>query len=74
MRRVTSLALAPLIVLALGIAIDLWVYADATQRAEDGRPVVLRAGAFVIDSPAAWTVGCLLLWIVFFPLYLANRG
>ena len=26
-----------------------------------------------VDTPGAWFFGCLLLWIVFFPLYMARR-
>lgn len=25
-------------------------------------------------SPLGWLIGCLLLWVVFFPAYLAQRG
>ncbi|HVV74772.1 MAG TPA: hypothetical protein VHC43_01970 [Mycobacteriales bacterium] len=67
-------ALTPLLVLGLGIVIDSWVYSDAKQRLGAGRPVVFEAGSFVIDTPGAWAAGCLILWIVFFPLYLTNRG
>lgn len=66
-------ALVPLWILVIGLALDAWVYADASRHAERGRPVVFRSGALVVDTPARWVVGCLLLWIVFFPLYLTSR-
>ncbi len=69
---VSATALAPLIVLGLGIALDLWVYGDAKQRMGAGRPVTVRAGDLVIRTPTAWAAGCLILWIVFFPLYLSR--
>lgn len=67
-------ALVPLWVLALGLAVDAWVWTDASRRAAQGRPVVFRSGSFVVDTPAMWLVGCLLLWVVFLPLYLQSRG
>jgi hypothetical protein len=70
----SAVAAVPLFVVAVGIAVDLWVYSDAKQRAADGHPVVFRAGDFVLDSPAGWAMGCLILWVVFVPLYLASRA
>ena len=55
-------------------AIDVWLYLDAKRCAEEGAPLVLRVGAFVVDTPATWFAGCLLMWIVFFPLYLMSRA
>jgi hypothetical protein len=66
--------LAPVLVLLLILAIDLWVYADAQQRAHEEAPVVVRIGAFVLETPKTWFVGCLLLWIIFFPLYMVSRA
>ena len=66
-------ALVPVLVVFVILAIDLWVYADAKQRADQGAPVVLRIGAVVVETPATWFVGCLLLWILFFPLYMVSR-
>ncbi len=67
-------ASAPILVLLLVVATDLWVYADAKAQRERGTPVVLSAGSLNVDTPVAWFVGCLLLWIVFFPLYITRRG
>ena len=66
-------ALVPVLVVLVILAIDLWGYADAKQRADKGAPVVLRIGAFVVETPATWFIGCLLLWILFFPLYMVSR-
>jgi hypothetical protein len=48
----------PLIVLAVLLIIDAWVYSDARAYAELGTPVVLSIGSLTIDSPGAWFVGC----------------
>jgi hypothetical protein len=66
--------LVPVLVLLVILAVDLWVYADAKQRADQGAPVVVRIGAFVLETPVTWLVGCLILWMVFFPLYLVSRA
>ncbi len=66
--------LVPVLVVLVILAVDLWVYADAKRCADEGAPVVLRAGAFAVDTPAAWFVACLVLWVIFFPLYVASRA
>jgi hypothetical protein len=65
--------LAPLVAVVAILAVDLWVYADAKRCAEHGAPVVLRIGGFVVETPGTWFLGCLLLWILFFPAYLVSR-
>ena len=67
-------ALGPVLVQLVILAIDMWVYADAKQRADQGAPVVVRIGAFVLETPQTWFVGCLILWIIFFPLYMVSRA
>ena len=74
MFRIVSAALVPVIVLAVVLAIDAWVYQDAKRSTNEGAPVVLRLGAFVVDTPAAWFVACLVLWIIFFPPYIVSRA
>lgn len=69
--RKTVLGLTPL---AVVLALDLGLYADAKLQAKSGRPVVFSTGTFVVDTPEAWFIGSLLLWIVFVPLYLSSRN
>lgn len=69
----SAAALVPLLVLLALLPIDRWVYVDAQAHAERGNPVIFRNGNLKVDTPAAWALGCLILWVLFFPLYLANR-
>lgn len=64
---------ASLLAVIFVVAIDSWVYTDAKAHADRGAPVAFRAGSFVVDTPTAWFLGCLLIWVIFFPLYLTNR-
>jgi hypothetical protein len=74
MAAVSLAAVLPLLVLLLLFATDLSVYVDATAQAKRGRPIVFSYGAFKLDRPAEWFVGCFFLWIVFFPLYIVGRS
>jgi hypothetical protein len=57
-----------LIVLVV-IASSVWVGFDAAGRDfSSDRRLVMARGA------AGWVTGCLLLWILFFPAYLAQRS
>ena len=67
------IALFPILVLLVVVAIDLWVYADARAHSERGTPVVFSTDFLTVDTPVAWFFGCLLLSVVFLPLYLALR-
>ncbi len=67
-------AAVPILVLFAALATDLWVYADAKLHDERGTPVVFSVGSLVMDTPVKWLVGCLILWIVVFPLYIKSRG
>jgi len=60
--------------LVVVLSTDLWVYTDAKAQRDHGTPVIFALGSFKVDTPAAWFVGCLILWIVFFPLYIIGRG
>jgi len=60
----------PLIAVAL---VDAWVYQDVTRRAAMSRPVEVRIGGLVIDTPAAWITGCLVLSFIFLPMYWIAR-
>jgi hypothetical protein len=66
--------LLPLVVVAVVVAVDSWVYFDAAAREQRGMPVVFSLGAFVVDTPGMWFVCCLLLFVVFVPLYVAGRA
>jgi len=44
------------------------------SKSDQGAPVVVRIGAFVLETPETWFVGCLILWIIFFPLYMVSRA
>jgi hypothetical protein len=66
-------AVVPIFVVLFVVSADLWVDADARAHEDPGTPVVFSVAFLEVDSPAAWFVGCLLLWIVFFPVYLDLR-
>lgn len=70
----TGVALDSILLLAAVLATDGWVYLDARNQAARGTPVILSSNVLTIDSPEGWFLGCLLLWILFFPLYLAARN
>jgi hypothetical protein len=74
LRMLSLSGLAPILVLLLLGAIDLWVYVDAKAHSERGTPVVFSTVFLTVDTPAAWFFGCLLLSIVFIPLYITIRG
>ena len=67
-------AVAPLLLLVLVVATDVWVYVDAKRCADAGSAVFLKIGTFKIDTPLAWLVACIIVWIVFFPMYLVSRA
>jgi hypothetical protein len=54
------------LLLLIVIGSSVWVGFDAHSRdfSDDG----------FADSTFQWVAGCLLLWIVWFPAYLARRG
>ena len=64
----------PAFVLVAFLAVDAWVYTDARAQQNAGTPVVCTIGSFVIDTPIAWFVVCLVLFIVFVPLYIVGRA
>jgi hypothetical protein len=66
--------LLPFIFLLVILLTDWWVYRDAKAQTERGSPVYVAFDAFRVDTPVAWFVVCLFLWIIFFPIYLAARG
>ncbi|OBA79988.1 hypothetical protein A9W99_17890 [Mycobacterium sp. 1164966.3] len=55
-------------------AVATWVYLDAKEQAQRGNPVVYSMESFEVRTPARWSVCCLLLVELFFPLYLDSRS
>ena len=74
MTSTTLGALAPVVVLVVLLATDVWVYLDANAHLARGEPVVVTSGSLSLENPALWFVFCLVLWIVAFPLYIVARG
>ena len=62
-----------LVLLVVVAALDLWVYLDARARQRRGREVSLTVGSLQIDRPEVWLALCLVLFVLFFPLYLVAR-
>ena len=74
MTGLSHLAPVPMVVLIILLAVDAWIYADAMERVRQGRPVSVALGSLRLQTPAAWLLGCLTLWVVFVPLYLTLTG
>jgi hypothetical protein len=70
---IDPIALVPIVVLLVVVAIGTWVYMDAKVQAEHGEPVVFTWGSLKVDTPAQWFVASLLVAVLFVPLYLAGR-
>lgn len=68
------MAWVPIIVVVVIVATDLSVYLDAKAHSERGTPIVFATGIITVDTPPAWFVACLILWILFFPLYITLRS
>jgi cytochrome c oxidase assembly factor CtaG len=62
-----------LIPLLLIVAADVWVYLDARSRQGTGREVSATVISLDIDTPNAWLLWCVVLFLVFFPVYLVAR-
>jgi hypothetical protein len=71
---VVTTVLTAALVAAVVAATSLWVLGDARSRAEAHRPVVARFGDVTIDKPEVWAVLCLVVVVLFLPLYLAARS
>jgi uncharacterized membrane protein len=70
---VSGNTLAPLLLLVLVVAVDVWVFRDAEQRADAGEAVVATVGPLSLSTPQQWLVGCVFLWVFVVPLYLTAR-
>jgi hypothetical protein len=71
---VHALTLLPLVLLAVVLGIDAWIYFDARAQVQRGTPVVFSFGTFFVDTPEMWVACCLILSVIFVPLYLAGRA
>jgi len=69
-----SSAAGPFALLVVAVGTDAWVYLDARRRAAAGDPVEASLGSIALESPTAWFMGCLVLWVLFFPMYLVARS
>jgi hypothetical protein len=63
-------ALLSIALLLLALTVDVWIYSDARRRQQSGQVPTVSIGSFRIETPEAWFFGCLLLWVIFVPLYL----
>ena len=70
----TTGAVISILTLVLVFTFDVWVYRDAGERQRRGDPVGVSLASFRVDTPEAWFLGCLVLWVVFVPLYLTASG
>ncbi|MEO7754164.1 MAG: hypothetical protein ABIS35_12210 [Terracoccus sp.] len=68
------LYLVPLAVISALVVCVFWVLRDARANAAIGHPVTVYIGDFRIDRPEVWASACLVMWVVFFPLYLKARS
>jgi membrane protease YdiL (CAAX protease family) len=57
------------LILLVIVASTIWVGFDAS-----GRDFTTGKRWVMAKGPVGWALGCLVLWIVFFPAYLAQRG
>ena len=69
----SAAALTAVLAVIAVVACDAWVFSDARGRAARGRPVVASVGQLSISTPEQWGLGCLVLWIFVFPLYITAR-
>ena len=66
--------LVPIAFVLFVLASDAWVYADARGRAHRGERVSVAIGTLRVETPEAWFLGCLVLYVIFMPLYLTATG
>ena len=69
-----GVVLLQLVAVCFPILSALWVLRDARARAKVGHPVGIYFRNLQLDTPEAWAISCLLLWIFAFPLYLRARS
>jgi hypothetical protein len=64
------MTLIPLLFAAIVLASDAWVYWDARTRRDAGDPVQVSLGPLRLETPEAWFLGVLVLWVIILPIYL----
>ena len=69
----STVSSAPIFVVLVLVGVSLWVFRDAGAQAERGRPVRFAAGSIEVSTPVVWAVGCLVLCVIFMPLYITCR-
>lgn len=62
-----------LVPLLLIVAADVWVYLDARSRQGTRREVSATVVSMQVDTPQAWLLWCVVLFVFAFPLYLTAR-
>jgi len=67
-------AVGSLALLVVVLVTDAWVFVDARRRSQEGRTVVASVGSRDLETPNQWFVACLVLWVLFFPMYLLARS
>ena len=72
-RAVTASALTALFLVTAVAGCSYWVLQDARARTERGRPVAVVLIGLTIEDPQVWAALCLLLSVIFVPLYLVAR-
>lgn len=70
---VTSGLTVTVIAVMVLIILDVWVYLDARSHTRQNEPVAVQLGGFTIDAPRVWVAFCVVLFVIFFPLYLVAR-
>ena len=63
----------PVIAALVVVGLSLWVFSDARARHGTQGEVTVTIGSMHIDRPEVWAACCLVVIVVFFPLYLVAR-
>lgn len=65
--------LGPLLIAVAAVCVDAWVFIDARRWLRAGTPVECRLGTLHIATPIGWALACVVLFVVFVPIYLVAR-
>lgn len=69
-----SQATGPLVLLLVVLAVDAAIYLDAERHEAAGEAVTFRVGALTVETPSAWLIACLVLFVAAVPAYLVARS